>query len=310
MTKFASFSLLAATAILATTSLTGCIQHLPPYERESAQRIAMPVFMLPRTVHAEPFDLKAYERVHQKGEIANLYIEGDGVAFSQNDTPMLGITPSNPVGLRLATQDASANVIYLARPCQYKMGMVGGAECPESFKNEKRFSAEVIQAYNNALDDIKARNEITGFNIIGYDGGGAIAAILAAGRTDIKSLRTVAANLDHQAATKLHKKVTVLTDSLNAVDFAPQLTRMPQHHFIGKTDKDMPPIIYNSYAQSIADGTCLHVTMVENASHEHGWTEQWKSLLTLPVACDMPVEPQPVPFDPSTLDGDKGLGPK
>lgn len=306
MTNKSTLSLTFLSLLAISTSLTACVQDLPPFEREAAQRIAMPVFLLPRTINAAPFQLKAYERVHEKDSIANIYIEGDGFPFAANKLPLLGTTPSDPVGLRLATQDASANVIYLARPCQYEMALSSGSECPDSFKNEKRFAPEIIQAYNNALDNIKATNEITEFNIIGFGGGGAIATILAAGRDDIKTLRTVAAPLDHIAATKLHDKETNLTGSLNPVDFTEQLKDVPQHHFIGKIDYMIPPVVYNSYAQSMTDGKCLNVTLVENADNMHGWVEQWKALLALPVECTSPAEPQPVPFDPSVLDGDKG----
>ncbi len=306
MTKISTLSIVAS-SLLAASLLTGCIQNLPPYERESAQRIAMPVFLLPRTIDAAPFQLKAYERVHTPHTIANVYIEGDGYAFPGEKIPLFGNTPSDPVGLRMAAQDAAANVIYLARPCQYSAGMAGGGECPDSFKNEKRYAPEVIQAYNNALDNIKGTNDITEFNIIGFGGGGAIAAILAAGRDDIKTLRTVAAPLDHQAATMVHDKKTKLDGSLNPVDFVAQLSDMPQRHFIGKRDYIMPPAVYNSYAQAMADDTCLNATLVENADNRLGWTEQWKALLALPVACNVMAEPQPVLFDPSTLDGDKGF---
>lgn len=304
--------LILAMVSAAALFLSGCVNDVPMLKRESAQRIAMPVFMIPRTVPADPFTLKAFERVHQKYQPATLYIEGDGVPYATPDMTSLESSPTDPVGLRMAAQDGDTNVVYLARPCQYDQRYMGKKDCPEKYTTTHRYAPEVIAAYNQALDNIKAYHDVTGFNIVGYDGGGAIAAILAAKRDDVLTLRTVAGNLDTRA-TSINNNVTFLTGSMNPVDFAPQLVSKPQRHFIGKLDAVTPPVVYNSYAQALAragDASCNAVTLVDNADHMNGWTEQWQTLRTLPVACNVPpqeAELPPVQFDPSTLDGDKGI---
>lgn len=304
MKKIFLVSLLASTALLGA-----CVKEIPMLERENAQRIAMPVFMIPRTVNANAFRIKIYERAHAKHQPATIYIEGDGYLFSTGPNAINDITPDDPIALRLAAVDASPNVMYLGRPCQYNLGLADGKSCPDSYKQEKRFSKEVVEAYSAILDNIKGTYDISGFNLVGYDGGAAIAALLAAQRTDVLSLRSVAGNLNLVAASNIYGQLPMV-ESLNPVDYASQLEKVPQHHFLGKKDRQMIPPIYNSYAQAMVDGQCLNVTLVENADHERGWVEQWRELLKYPVTCNAPVEPQPVPFDPSSLDGDKGMGPK
>ncbi len=307
-----SFSVLA---LAATFFLTGCLGDIPMVRQESAQRTAAPVFMIPRIIHADPFTLQAYERVHKKFAPTVLYIEGDGNAYESPNRVSLLNTPKDPVGIRLAAQDGSTNVVYVARPCQFRQKFMGSQDCPEDFWTTHRFAPEVLQAYNNALDNIKKYHDITDFHIVGYGGGGAIAALLAAQRKDVLSLRTVAGNLDPDMYARVNN-ITFLEGSLNPVNYAAQLARVPQRHYVGKLDRVMPPAIYASYAQRLQSAgglDCTSVTLVDQADHERGLVEQWRVLKDLPTTCNAQAqdsEPAPVPFDPRTLDGDKGLGPK
>ncbi len=291
---------------LTAALLAGCVAaDYPQMREESAERAATPVFMLPRDIAAGSFMLQTYERVYQKDAPATLYIEGDGVAYSTPDSASSNPTPIDPVGLRLAAQDGGKNSIWLGRPCQYNEGWKNGKDCPSTYWTNQRFAPEVIDAYMVALDNIKRYHDVSGFNIVGYDGGAAIATILAGKRDDILSLRTVAGNLDHRAMSQIHN-VTFLEGSLNPVDFAAQVSHLPQRHFIGKLDRVTPPAVFNSFVQNSGNASCMNVTLVDDADHERGWVEKWKVLKAMPLDCGNPVDPQPVAFDPTSLDGDKG----
>ena len=296
-------------AILSSAVLLSGCQDVPMIREDTAKRTALPVHMIPRTVPADPFTIQAYERVHQKFNTAVLYIEGDGEVYPT--FPSLSLPPSDPIGLRLAAQDGSKNVIYLGRPCgaYHNSKYQDKKDCPAVFKNDARFSEAVIHGYNKALDNIKAYHDVTGFEIVGYDGGAAIATILAAQREDIVSLRTIAGNLDTVTTAQLNK-VAPPSKSYNPADYANQLRDMPQRHFVGKLDHVTPPAVYASFSQKLGSTPCNSVSLIDNADHEHGWVEQWNVLRTMPVACTQPVEivePAPVPFDPTSLDGDKGV---
>ena len=85
---------------------------------------------------------------------------------------------------------------------------------------------------------------------------------------------------------------------------------MPQHHFVGQLDTQVPPAIYHSYAQAMGETECSNVTLVPDASHENHWVEQWSKLRTVSFACDAPEHLDAVPFDSDSLDkigGPKGI---
>lgn len=268
--------------------------------KEAVKRLATPAWMLEREIKASPFTLTAFERMHERNAPANLYIGGEGTALRTDFGGTLDPTPENPVALHLATRDNAENLIYLARPCQFSDMIDEDASCGREYWNDKIFSPEVMQAYEYALDNIKARYDITGFNLIGYDGGAAIAAMLAAKRDDVLSLRTVAGSLDHKLQAS-YLDLQPYTRSLNAVDFASETANMPQHHFIGGEDAKVPPAILHSYLQAVGATSCVQYTLVQEAEHERGWVENWPELLRkTPVCKEEPKETMavmPLPLD-------------
>ena len=245
---------------------------------EIAQRIAAPAWMIKRDIAAEPFMLRAYERIHDRGGVAHIYIEGEDSPNNASKTPF------NPVALHLASKDKADNVIYIARPCQYTGMLSMSDDCSSSYGKESSYSEDVMGSYNIALDDIARRYDIHMFHLVGYSGGAAIATLLAAKRDDVVSLRTVAGILDHEAYTTLSNS-PALTKSLNPVTEASTLTKMPQYHFIGGRDNVVPPAILHSFLQSMPPTNCVQTMLVQEAEHDVGWVDKWPELLSLPVSC-------------------------
>lgn len=227
------------------------------------------------------FSLASYARITKEGEAARVYIEGDGLAWLGSREPSLNPTPTNPVALRLAVRDPSPNVIWLARPCQYE-GFSG--TCSVDYWTSLRFAPDVIFAYMEALDALKQKHAVTGFELVGFSGGGAIATLLAAQRSDVISLRTVAGNLDIEAFNSLHK-VSPMPLSLNPRDVAEKIQHIPQLHFTGGEDDIVPQSIYDSFAMATRNAPCLHHAVVKDASHEKGWDDVWPQLLKYPLSC-------------------------
>lgn len=255
--------------ILSFAILPSCTPDTIP--RETAIRTAMPQFMIPRMINAGGFSIQAFERIHDKNGPAVVYIEGDGT------------TPSNPIATRMAAQDSAGNVIVLARPCQYR-GSYQNGECPKKFLTTHRYSESVIQAYNDALNNIKATYDLAGFHLVGYDGGAAIATIVAAGRMDIASIRTVSGVLDTQLLNA-DGTVPLLDGSLNPREYAKAVVTIPQRHFVGGKDSIVTDLRARSYLNEVMNAPCVQVTMIDNASHNENWVEQWGELLKLPVQC-------------------------
>lgn len=290
--------LLAGTTALAVTGLAACGTNI--VREQIADRIARPAHMVDRTVIAGQFELTLWERMHKRGEPATIYIEGDGLNWVSPNSPSLDPTPTLPVALQLATRDKSSNVGYIARPCQYTKSADRMTPCPMKYWTGARYAPEVINAINETLNNMKGLYGITGFNLVGFSGGGAIAAILAAQREDVKSLRTVAGNLDHKTHS-LHHEVSQLTKSLNAIDYADKLKDMPQRHFVGGQDEVVPAVILHSYLQALGETNCAHHTFIQEAEHDKGWVEKWPDLLKEPMECSGPRTMVQFEYAPSTF---------
>lgn len=238
----------------------------------------------------------------------------DGVSpFIRPDNP----TPMNPVALHLASRDKSDNLAYLARPCQF-MKNPQGKGCARTYWEENRFAPEVIEAYNTALDNIANLYDITGFHLVGYDGGANIAAVLAAKRADVLSLRTVAGNLNpgHESSNLIHRPLA--SNAVLASNHAQDLVLVPQHHFIGAADEYIQPGVYHSFRQMLGLSECVHYSLVTDADHTRGWVEKWPELLTHTPQCnittpDLPAAepiigpiPGAIPYIPNRDQGYKG----
>jgi len=229
-----------------------------------------------------PFLLTAYVRITRPDQPLNLYIEGDGLAWRSRYEPSADPTPRKALGLSLAAADNSANVVYLARPCQFTP-MASNPACNVSYWTGKRFAPEVVAAMNEAVGHYLDRVPGQRVNLVGYSGGGAIAVLIAARRNDVATVRTVAGNLDHVALNRWHK-VTPMSDSLNAIDVASRVARIAQLHFSGSDDVIVPQRFATAFVQQV--GACAHQRVLPGLSHEGDWAAIWPTLLKEAPYCD------------------------
>ncbi len=208
-----------------------------------------------------------------------IYIEGDGLAWLNAETPSDDPTPINPLALRLALAQPGGQAAYLARPCQFLMQ--ASQQMPFCARQQAwtshRFAAEVIAASHQALDQIKVRLGADRITLVGYSGGGAVAALLAAERHDVLRLITVAGNLDHAAWTALHR-ISPLSGSLNPADRTDQLEGLPQVHWVGAQDDNLPESVARGFVQRFRTSPRPEVRVVPQVTHGAGWVAQWGSL--------------------------------
>lgn len=273
---------LVAPIMTAALLLGGCVSTTaaPDNRAGLAHGIAAGAGLAARVVPAGPFDLTVYSRLTAPGQPASVYIEGDGLAWIGRRQISDDPTPTDPVALRLAALDPAPNVIYMARPCQYSRG----PSCAKPYWTGQRFAPAVIDAMDNALSQIVQGAQVSGVDLIGFSGGGTVAALLAARRADTRSLRSVAGNLDHAAHTGLHG-VTPLSGSLNPPDEAARLRTIPQIHFTGAEDRNVTAAIYESYARALGPTPCLQHRTIPGTSHEKGWTAHWPAALNNKPYC-------------------------
>ncbi len=224
------------------------------------------------------FDLTGFSRL--RGTAADrltVYIEGDGRAWLSTSRLSPDPTPATPYVLELAVRHPAGNVLYLARPCQY-VAQPSPRGCHPRYWSSHRYAPEVIASMGAAIDRVKRTAGARRLVLIGYSGGGVVAALLAARRDDVAELVTIAANLDHAYWTRL-EELTPLHGSLNPADFTERLQKVPQRHFAGGDDDIVPPVIINAYVRRMTDRSRTRVIVLREFDHDCCWTENWPDLL-------------------------------
>jgi len=253
--------------------------------RDRAYHLAQQAGFSGIVIAAGSFHLMAFVRLSRPSSILRVYFEGDGHAWQTMQQPSDDPTPWSPISLGLAAADPAPSVAYLARPCQY-VPRGTDAACTPAAWTSARYSTAVIASINEGLDRLKRRAGAMQLELVGFSGGGAVAVLAAAGRSDVRNLRTVAANLDTALWTSEHG-VSPLTGSLNPVEQAPRLASLAQMHFVGGGDRIVDAAVVRSYAAAAGPSRCISVEVVPGMEHDGDWPAVWPGLLSrpLPTGC-------------------------
>ncbi len=211
------------------------------------------------------------------GDIVAIYLEGDGFAYVQPRQPSSDPTPTDPVALRLAlSHPGHAAAAWIGRPCQYTLPD-HGRNCASPFWTVRRYAPEVVDAMGAAVDAVKRRAGATRVILVGYSGGGALAVLLAARRTDVAAVVTVVADLDLDYWTR-RDGLSPLAGSLDPAQAAAALGAVAQIHFTGGKDVAVGTDVVAAYMRRLPQGTPAR--MVEIAGFTHGccWARDWAGL--------------------------------
>ncbi len=269
--------------VCGTLGLSGCVTTAA-VRGDRAQAIADAFGFSERQISTQNFELIAYEKSSgQNGEPLHLYIEGDGYAWITPSHPSSNPTPREPMVLMLATQDTAANVVYLARPCQYAMDL--NPQCKKGDWTDARFSNEVVAAMNDAVTYFVNKLNPSKIRLIGYSGGAAIALLIAERRSDITSLVSVAGNLDPIAVNRYHR-VSPFRQIVDPRQSMQKIQHLPQLHFSGMEDKIIPTHITRSYLEKLGASSCAEMKVIPEVTHQRGWNEKWPELLRTPFPCE------------------------
>jgi len=254
----------------------------PQARRERVIELAASHGWRPLLLQTADFAIQAFvaDRPRSSQQL-NVYIEGDGLAWLDRHTPSFAPTPKDPLALRLAIADASASAVYLARPCQYTAGP-DFRNCLPRYWTSHRFAPELVAAMDQALDQLQQAQGVRPMVLIGYSGGAAMAALLAARRQDVVGLVTVAGVLDAQAWTR-SQRLTTLSGSMEPRDVAPHLSALPQWHFLGEADRTVPATLLDGFLQAQRPPTASHawvpvVRRLEHFDHHCCWAHAWPEL--------------------------------
>lgn len=217
------------------------------------------------------FDLLALRK--GQGVVWNVYIEGDGAPWLTPFHPPADPTPEEATALVMAALDAAPAVVYLGRPGQYPDGVT--PLCSPDYWTRRRFSAEVIEAYQQQLDAFKSHFSARKFRLIGYSGGGVIAALLAAQRDDVEQLLTVAAPLSLRSWL-VHHDLSPMPDALDPVELSNRRhSDSNAWHFGGARDKVVPFHIIQDFVTSRGG----RAVRIPDFDHQCCWSRDWPKLL-------------------------------
>lgn len=252
----------------------GCVPS-PDTRRTEAERLVSAHGWHQQTVPSGPFSLAVFlpQSIGPEKTI-HVYIEGDGAAWLDSATPSANPTPRTPIGLQLALQHG-VGAAAIARPCQYVRDDPACAS--NRWWTSHRFAPEVVAATSHAVDAVKQAYGAQRVVLVGYSGGGAVAALVAAQRRDVAGLITLAGNLD-SAAWVRHHGVQPLHGSLNPADAWAALQGVPQWHLVGAEDRVVPLPIAQSYAAHFPLAHRPRISVVPGQDHGAGWVARYAPL--------------------------------
>lgn len=270
--------------LIATTWvwLSGCAATSPEARTANTLAWASDQGWAPVVLPGEDFDVQAFVPGHlRKVRRLTVYLEGDGLAWVDRDTPSFAPTPVDPVGFRLAVADAGGQAVHLARPCQYTQGAAFKG-CHPRYWGTHRFAPEVIGAMDRAVQQLKSRYAADELVLVGYSGGAAVAALVAARRDDVVALVTVAGTLDTDVWTQA-QRVSPLHGSLNPRAVSSNVARVPQWHFVGGKDEVVTPAVLASFLGGAAGPQPRHtaapiVETVPDFDHACCWVRAWPEM--------------------------------
>lgn len=255
--------------------LSGCSVQPWLSPQKKAESIAKAAGFELRKVVSSPFLLTTFQTANPLGnDTLTVYIEGDGAPWISPTIPPEDPTPLKPISLILASLDQRRPILYIARPCQY-LNETELAACYYKNWTSGRFSPEVIEAVDNVISGVKTSTGVRLVRLVGFSGGGVVAALIAVRRQDVDNLVTVAAPLDVAAWSAFHQ-INPLRDSLDPMDFARELSQIRQVHLVGEKDTIVPP----AYAKAIQiKMPFARYIIVPGYTHECCWTENWPGFI-------------------------------
>ena len=221
---------------------------------------------------------KAYLRVRPSNDAVmaktlTIYIEGDGASWLFKTIPPRNPTPDKSLVVAMASSDSNQYVLYLARPCQFiDLGIV--KECDKSIWTDGRFGDQVITLLNQGIDEVLRLMPPLKLNLVGHSGGGTLATLIAAQRSDVNCLVTLASPLDISAWTNA-LAIAPLLKSKNPAEPNANLKQIRQTHYLGENDRIVTKESIGRYRNFPPQTEFITVSGFD---HQKFWLEHWPML--------------------------------
>ena len=199
--------------------------------------------------------------------ILYVFLEGDGLPWKTHTQISSDPQPIYPLALDLMTKSQFPS-IYLQRPCYG----VKEAICDAQWWTNKRYSRQVVESMTQVLRKLSANyKQIT---LVGYSGGGTLAALIAPELNNVTTLITLAGNLDHKQWASYHR-YSRLQGSLNPVDYVLPST-LKQFHYAAENDINILPQWIKGYSDTQKNSQFI---LLKNADHSCCWIKNWQRIV-------------------------------
>ena len=231
-------------------------------------------------IPTENFALKAYTNTafeNERGGILHIYLAGDGVPFFRDQYINPDPTPKRALTLDLMALDQAPSIL-IGRPCYHYESRQDNQNtlCNDHrWWTTHRYSEDVVNALNEAIRTYTSNNkEIV---IIGFSGGGTLAALLAQKLQNVRVVVGISPNLDIGAWTDFHD-YTPLYGSLNPRDSIEKWPTGTRGILLsGQQDKNVPANLWRAHYEGVE-----HVEIINYANFTHTccWSEIWPEFLS------------------------------
>lgn len=253
----------------------GCAALMDP--RDAYDQVAADGGFERRSFFSGAEQLRGYSRLRgTRSDMLTLYIEGDGAPWPWSDTPPPDPTPIRTRVLQMASAEPGSAVAYLARPCQF-LPALELRRCPVELWSRERFSEPAVRQLDRAVQALKQEAGAKRLRLVGFSGGGTMAALLALMRDDVEVLITAAAPMNLSRWTKLHRVSGIAPEFDLAERLRSERPGLLQIHLVGDNDAIVPPSLFHP---SGAPGAKLRVVEIPGFDHDCCWGTEWSRLLT------------------------------
>lgn len=219
--------------------------------------IVVPDTFAYKEIQTDSYKLASWQKITDESQPIRIYIEGDGYAFNYAGQPTNNPTPRGTFLREIAFNDPNANVVYLARPCQF----VDDKHCTQKDWTTGRFSQDIVNSTTQAIKSITGKQPMI---LIGYSGGALLSGLIIEQnpKLPVKKWITLAGVLNHTKWTE-DLNLPPLKDSIELK----KLPSIPQLHLIG--DKDTT--VSYKLTESLVDKDSLII--IPGAAHDDGYNK-------------------------------------
>ena len=241
-------------------------------------------------VMGDPFRHLVYRQGNgHKSSPINVYLEGDGLPWVTRTRVARDPTPRTPVALHLMARDRGA-ALFIGRPCYH--GLAGSPDCSPWLWTHGRYSEDVVRSMTAALRRSLGADNNREVTLIGYSGGGALAMLIAARLEQVRSVVTIAANLDINAWAD-HHGYSRLFGSLNPATQSPLPAKIRQIHLAGELDVRVPARLSE---QAVARQPNARFIVIPRFDHVCCWEHAWPTILARLNEGDLALAAAQLPF--------------